>query len=97
VREPETAVTGAALGVENPELRPPVRRPVVVAGHPDLRSLADDLAPEPDPVPAPELQAESRPVEDAVEAVRQLRRLEHHDERPGPAGEAKEPVEPVGG
>jgi hypothetical protein len=70
---------------------------VVIAGDPDLRPLADDLVPEPDPAPAPELQAKARPIEDAVEAIRQVRRLEHDEKRPGPTGEGEEPVEPVGG
>ncbi|MBP1704517.1 MAG: hypothetical protein H6Q36_256, partial [Chloroflexi bacterium] len=94
--EPETTVAGAALGVEDPELRPSPRWPVVVAGDPDLRPLADDLPSEPDPAPTPELEAEAHPVEDPVEAGRQIGRLEHHQERSSPAGEGKEPVQPVG-
>ncbi len=70
---------------------------MVIASDPDLRPLADDLAPQPDPAPAPELQADANPVEDAMEAARQVRRLEHHEERPGPSSDGEEPLEPLGG
>ena len=54
----ETAVPPSSLRVEDPELRPPPRRPESVAGDHRLRPLADDVPPEPDPRPPGELEAE---------------------------------------
>ena len=51
VRAAETAVPLAALGVEDPELRPSPRRPVAAPGDERLGPLADDVAAEPDPGP----------------------------------------------
>ena len=55
----EAGVALAALGVEDPERRPPPRRAVAVAGDQRLRPLADDVAAEPDPRPPGELEAEA--------------------------------------
>ena len=49
VRAAEAAIALPALGVEDPELRPPPRRAEPVPGDGHLRLLADDVAPEPDP------------------------------------------------
>ena len=59
VRAAKTGVPFTALGVEDPEGRPLTRGPVSIAGDHGLRALADDVAPEPDPGPPGELQAES--------------------------------------
>ncbi|MCU0483926.1 MAG: hypothetical protein MUC54_06620, partial [Chloroflexi bacterium] len=94
--EPEAAVAVAALGVQDPELRPAAGRTVAVAGDPDLCPLADDLPPEPDPALAPELEAQADSVENRAETVRQACGLEHHQERPGPPSEDQHPVQPIG-
>ena len=59
VRAAEAAIALAALGVEDPELRPPPRRAEPVAGDGHLGLLADDVAPEADPRSAGELEAEA--------------------------------------
>ena len=53
----EAGVTLTAFRVEDPERRPAPRRAVPVAGDQRLGSLADDVATEPDPRAAGELQA----------------------------------------
>jgi hypothetical protein len=55
----EAAVPLSSLRVEDPELRLPPRWAEPVAGDGHRRSLADDVAPEPDPRSAGELQAEA--------------------------------------
>ena len=49
VRAAEAAIPLPALGVEDPELRPPPRRPEAAPGDDHLGPLADDVATEPDP------------------------------------------------
>jgi hypothetical protein len=56
----ETAVALPSVRVEDLELRPPPRRAEPIAGDRHLGPLADDVAPEPDPRPAGELEAEAR-------------------------------------
>ena len=93
----ETAVPLATLGVEDPELRPPPRRPVAAARDERLGPLADDITAEPDPRPSHELQPESGGFGDGGrETGRQPGRLEGHEERLRPAGEPGQATEPLG-
>jgi hypothetical protein len=55
----EAAVPLSSLRVEDPELRLPPRWAEPVAGDGHRRSLADDIAPEPDPRSMGELEAEA--------------------------------------
>ena len=92
----EAAIPLPALGVEDPELRLPPRRPEPVPGDRHLRPLADHVAPEPDPRPAGEFQAEAGRFGDGDrEAVRQAGRLEGDEERLRAAGERGEAAEAV--
>lgn len=93
----QAGVPVAAVRVEDPELRPPPRRPEPVPGDDHLRPLADDIPPEPDPRPADELEPETgRLAERLAEARREVGRLEDDEHRPGPAGERGESLEPLG-
>ena len=93
----EAAVALPSLRVEDPELRPPPRRAESVAGDGHLRPLADDVAPEPDPRSAGELEAEARRFGDGGgEAGRQARWLEGDEERLRAAGQRGEPAEAIG-
>jgi hypothetical protein len=97
VRAAEARVALAALGVEDPELRPPPRWTEAVAGDGHLRLLADDVAPQPDPRPAGELEAEAGRLRDGGrEAGGEARRLEGDEERLRPAGESHQAAQPVG-
>ena len=97
VRATEARVALAALGVEDPELRPPPRRAEPVAGDGHLRLLADDVASEPDPAASRELQSEAGRFRDGRgQAAGQPRRLEGDEERLRPAGEGREAAQPVG-
>ena len=55
----QTGVPLAALGVEDPEGRPTPRRTVPVVGDECLRALADDVATQPDPRPARQLEPDA--------------------------------------
>jgi len=54
----EAGVALAAVGVEDPELRPPARRTEAVPRDHHLRPLADDVATEADPAAPGELEPE---------------------------------------
>jgi len=97
VRAAEARVALAALGVEDPELRPPPRRTEPVPGDGHLRLLADDVASKPDPRPAGELEAEAGRFRDGGrEAGGEARRLEGDEQRLRPTGEGREAAQPVG-
>jgi len=97
VRAAEARVALAALGVEDPELRPPPRRTEPVPGDGHLRLLADDVASEPNPRPAGELEAEAGRFRDGSrEAGGEARRLEGDEQRLRPTGEGREAAQPVG-
>jgi hypothetical protein len=101
VRAAEAVVPLAALGVEDPELRPPPRRTEPVPGDRHLRLLADDVASEPDPRPAGELETETGRLGDGRgEAAGQVGRLEGDEERlraAGEGGQAAKAVRDAGG
>ena len=97
LRVAETAVPIATLGVEDPELRPSARRPVPAPGDECLRSLADDVAAEPDPGLSLELESEPGRFGDrGREPGRQAGRLEGDEERLGPTGQAGETPQSLG-
>jgi len=93
----EALVPLAALGVEDPQLRPPPRRPVAAPGDERFGPLADDIPTQPDPARPPELEAEPGRFRDrGRETGGEARRLEGDEERLGPAGERSQASQPVG-
>ena len=73
----ETRVPLAALGVEDPEGRPTPRRTVAVVRDERLGALSDDVAAEPDPRPASQLEPDpGRLVDRGREAACQPGRVE---------------------
>lgn len=98
--EPIPAQAGipvAAVGVEDPELRPSPRRPEPASGDDHLRPLAGDIPSEPDPCPTDEIELESgRLAERLAEARWEVGRLEDDERRRGPAGERGESLESLG-
>jgi hypothetical protein len=96
VRAAEARVALTALGVEDPELRPPPRRAEPVASDGHLGFLADDVAAEPDPAASRELQPETGGLRHGRgETGGQPGWLEGHEQRLRPAGESREATEPV--
>ena len=92
----ETGVPLTAVGIEDPEVCAPPRRPEVVPGDHHLRPLADDVAAEPDPRPTRELQAEPHRFTDrAGDARRERRRLQDHEETARPTRERRQPMQPI--
>jgi len=92
----EAGVAFAAVGVKDPEGRPPPRRAVAIAGDERLGPLADDVPPEPDPRPPGELQADpGRFGDGGGETAGEARRLEDDEERLRTTGERRQPAEPV--
>jgi hypothetical protein len=93
---PEARVPLPTLRIEDPERRSLPRRPVPVAGNERLGALADDIAPEPDPRPANELEPEpGRLGHGGRKAGTEVRRLEDDEEGVRPTGEGRQPMEPV--
>jgi hypothetical protein len=93
----EAGVALTAVGVEDPEGRPPPRRAISVAGDQRLRPLTDDVAPEPDPRPPGELETDAGRLGDGGrQRPVDARRLEDDEQRLRPTGERRQPAEPVG-
>lgn len=93
----EAGVPFAAIGVEDPEGRPPARRAGSVASHHHLRSLADDVTTQANPRRPLELEPDPGGLTDrAGDARGQTRRLEDRDRDPRPSGEGCQPAEPIG-
>jgi hypothetical protein len=94
----EAGVPLAAVGVEDPEGRPPPRRAGPVAGHDHLRPLAHDVPAQPDPRSPGELEANPRCLPDGTgQAHGQARRLEDREGDAGPPGERRQPAQSVRG
>ncbi|MEA2610222.1 MAG: hypothetical protein QOJ75_2465 [Chloroflexota bacterium] len=97
----EAGVTLTTLRVEDPERCPTPRRAVAVPGDQRLRSLAHDVATEPDPRATSQLQADSgRSGHGAGQGAGEAGRLQHHEERlraAGKGGETAQPIREVGG
>ena len=92
----EAGVALPAVGVEDPELRPPSRRAGPVPGDHHLRSLSDHVTAETDPAPPRELEAQAGRLADrGPEGGRRRRRLEEDEERVRPARESGQAMEPV--
>ena len=95
--EAEAGVPIPTVGVEDPEGRPPARRPGPAASHDDLGGLPDDVPPEPDPGLPGELEADPRPLPDrGSHRAGEPRRLEDEEGDARSAGEGGEPAEPIG-
>jgi len=92
----EAGVALTAVGVEDPEGRPPAGRSGAVAGDDDLGGLADDVPPEADPGPPGELEADPRPLPDRGGHRRdEPGRLEDEEADPRPPGERGETAEAI--
>ena len=92
----ETSIAYAAVGVEDPQIRPPPRRPETVPGDGHLHPLAHHVTAEPDPGPPGDLQAKAGHLgEGAGHGTGQSRRLEDDEEDAGHAGDRRQPAEPV--
>jgi len=92
----KTRVPLAALGVEDPERRPAPGRPVAVVGHERFGPLPDDVASEPDPGPARQLEPDAGRFGDGRrEATAQSGRIEDQQQRLGTPRERREPMQPV--
>jgi hypothetical protein len=92
----EAGVALAAVGVEDPEGRPPAGRSGAVAGDEDLGGLTDDVPSETDPGPPGELEADPRPLPDRRgHRSDEPRRLEDEEADPRPAGEGGEAAEAI--
>jgi hypothetical protein len=92
----EAGVPIAAVGVEDPEIRPPARRPEAVPGNHHLGPLADDVAAEPDPGASGELEPEpDRFGEGAGDARGETGRLEDDEEAARATGERGKPMETI--
>jgi hypothetical protein len=93
----ETRVPLAALGVEDPEGRPSPRRTVAVVCDERLRALADDVATEPDPRPASQLEPDAgRLVDRGREAASEARRIEDQEQGLRASGQRGESMESIG-
>jgi hypothetical protein len=93
----EAGIPLAAVGVEDPERRPPARRAGPVAGHDHLCSLSDHVAAEADPRAADQLETDpGRLANRAGHARRQAWWLQDRQADPRPAGERAQPTEAVG-
>lgn len=97
---PEAGVPRPAFRVEDPDLRPPARRAEAVPGDRHLRPLADDVAAEPDPRPADQVEPQSDRGGQRIGAVAlgaaPFGAVEDDEHRPGAAGEGGEPGEALG-
>src|SRR5262245_10344628 len=92
----EAGVPVATLGIDDLQVRAAPRRPEVIAVHDDLGLLADDVATEPEPAPAFEIEPQpDRFAERPRHAGRQPRWLEDDEERVGTTTERRQPVEPI--
>jgi hypothetical protein len=86
-----------ALGVQDPELGPPIRRAITVAGDDHLRPLADDVSAESEPVATLELESQGGRFGDrAGEGRAKSRRLEDDQSGLRASREGCEPSQPVG-
>ena len=93
---PETGVSLAALGVEDPELGGTSRRAVAIATDCHRRPLADDVPAEADPRLPGKLQPEAGGVaNDPGQAGLQPGWFDDRQEGARPAGEGRQPAQPL--
>ncbi len=92
----EAGVALAAVGVEDPEGRPPARRAGSVAGDVHLRPLADDVASEVDPRPPRQLEPQPGRLRNGRrEPAGKIRWLQDDDAHAGPPTQRREAAQPV--
>jgi hypothetical protein len=92
----EAGVTSSALRVEDPELRPPPRRPEPAPGDSHLRPLADNIPTQADPRPPGELEPEAGCLGDGRGQARgQAGGLEDDEERLRSASEGGQSMETI--
>ena len=92
----QAGIAGAAVGIEDSQLRPAARRPEPVSGDDDLGALADDVPSQPDPRPPRELEPQpDRLAERAADGRRQTRRLQHDQQATRPTSQRGQPMQPV--
>lgn len=94
----EAGVALPAVGIEDPQRRPPPWWAGAVARDDHLRSLADDVAPEPDPRSPGELEPDpGRLADGRIEASGPpaRRRLQDDERDPGPPCERRDPGKPI--
>ncbi len=97
----QARVPFAALGVEDPERRPPPRRAVAVVGDERFGALADDVAAQADPRPTSQFETDpgrlvDRGGEAAAGQAARPWRIEDQEQRLGAPGERGEPMESIG-
>ena len=93
---PEAGIPAAALGVEDPELRPAACWAEPVPADEHLGPLPDDIPAEPDPRAPGELQPKCRGRGDRGRQLpAETRRLEDDEQDAGPPGERRESFEAV--
>ena len=92
----EAGVPLPAVGIEDPEGRPPAGRAGAVAGDHDLRGLADHVPPKADPGLPGELQADPRPLPDrGGHGCHEPGRLQDEEGDPCPPGQGRKPAKAV--
>ena len=95
-RPHETGVARPALRVQDLQLRAPAGWPVPVAADAGGAPLAHDVPAQPDPARPAELQPQpARRLDRRCQPVAQRRRLQHEQQRPGPASQRRQPAQPV--
>jgi len=95
-RPAQAGVPGAALRVQDLELRTTSRWPVAVARDGGLAALPHHVPPEADPARAPQLQPQAaRLLHGRGERPAQRVRLQHDEQRPRAPGQRREPAQPV--
>jgi hypothetical protein len=100
IRPAEAGVARPAIGIEDLDLGPAPYRTEPVPGDDDLRPLADDISPEPDPGAPGELEAEAEgrldPRPNRSPSPRPDGGLEEDEEASRPAGEGGQAPDPLG-
>ncbi len=97
-RVPQKAgIPAATFRVEDPKLRPAAGRTEPVPADDDLGALADDIAAEPDPRSAGQLEPErGGSGHGGDQVLTEPRRLQDDEQDTGPPGERAEPFEAAG-
>ena len=97
MRQRETGVPVAAIGVDDPEVGPAPGWTESIAGDEHLGLLPDDIPTEAKPGATGQLEAQpDRFPERAGHGLGQAGRLEDDEEGAGPTRERSQPMEPVG-
>ena len=92
----ETRISLTALGVEDPERRPPPRWAVPVVRHQRLGPVSDDVPPESDPRPARQLEPDAGRLGDrGRQTAGKAGSIEDQQQRLGAPGERCQSMEPV--